>query len=240
MQSSVPYQVRRHVGDNLTTFDSKEELDKIKKWHPQCALLIRVKVPDDSRSRCPLGAKFGALPEEIVPLLQAAQVLRLTVTGVSFHIGSGAMQFRAYREAIAAAKIAFETSARLGMPKMHVLNIGGGFTAGSQFKEAASTVKAALRYYFPNEPGLIIMDEPVRFFAEKDHPTCKAARNYDSTVFGPTCDAIDTVMKGYRLPELNVDYWLVFPNMGAYRAAAGTSFNGFNTSDILTYLAYSN
>ncbi|KAK8974751.1 hypothetical protein V6N11_024393 [Hibiscus sabdariffa] len=279
------------VGVNLTTFDSKEELDKIKKWHPKCALLIRVKAPDDGSARCPLGAKFGALPEEVTPLLQAAQALRLTVAGVSFHIGSGAMQFIAYRQAIAAAKIAFETAARLGMPKMHVLNIGGGFTAGSQFDEAASTVKAALLDYFPNEPGVIIMAEPGRFFAESaftlatnvigkrvrgdireywindgiygsmncilfDHatitcvplagssnggdPTCKEARSYDSTVFGPTCDALDTVLKGYRLPELNVDDWLVFPNMGAYTAAAGSNFNGFNTSGILTYLAYSN
>ncbi|KAK8506641.1 hypothetical protein V6N13_103354 [Hibiscus sabdariffa] len=147
------------VGVNLTTFDSKEELDKIKKCHPKCALLIRVKAPDDGSARCPLGAKFGALPEEVTPLLQAAQALRLTVAGVSFHIGSGAMQFIAYRQAIAAAKIAFKTAARLGMPEMHVLNIGGGFTAGSQFDEAASTVKAALLDYYKIERNLYIRNK---------------------------------------------------------------------------------
>ncbi|XVF35895.1 hypothetical protein REPUB_Repub19eG0011000 [Reevesia pubescens] len=276
------------VGVNLTTFDSKEELEKIKKWHPKCALLIRVKAPDDGGARCPLGPKYGALPEEVTPLLQAAQAARLSVTGVSFHIGSGAMQFRAYREAIAAAKTVFETATRLGMPKMRVLNIGGGFTAGPQFGEAASTVKAALQAYFPNEPGLTVIAEPGRFFAESaftlatniigkrvrgdlreywindgiygsmncilyDHAvvTCmplaaagsastKGAKTYDSTVFGPTCDALDTVLKSYPLPELQVNDWLMFPNMGAYTAAAGSNFNGFNTSAILTYLAYSN
>jgi ornithine decarboxylase len=59
-------------------------------------------------------------------------------------------------------------------------------------------------------------------------------------VFGPTCDALDTVLTVHQLPELQVDDWLVFPNMGAYTAAAGSSFNGFNTAAILTYLSYSN
>ncbi|OMO87328.1 Ornithine/DAP/Arg decarboxylase [Corchorus capsularis] len=279
------------VGVNLTTFDSKEELEKIKKWHPKCALLIRVKGPDDGGARCPLGPKYGALPEEVSPLLQAAQAAGLNVKGVSFHIGSGAMQFRAYREAIAEAKTVFETAASLGMPKLRVLNIGGGFTAGPQFAEAASAVKSALQDYFPNEPELTVIAEPGRFFAESaftlatniigkrvrgdlreywindgiygsmncilyDHavvtctplaeaskhgnPTCKGAKTHDSTVFGPTCDALDTVLKDYPLPELQVNDWLVFPNMGAYTAAAGSNFNGFNTSAILTYLACSN
>ncbi|KAE8719474.1 Ornithine decarboxylase [Hibiscus syriacus] len=108
------------AGVNLTTFNSEDELDKIKKWHPKCALFIRVKAPDDGGSRCPL----GALPEEIIaPLPQATEALRLTVTGVSFHIDSRAMQFRAYREAIATAKMAFETAARLGMPKKYIFYI---------------------------------------------------------------------------------------------------------------------
>ncbi|OAY22566.1 ornithine decarboxylase [Manihot esculenta] len=279
------------VGVNLTTFDSKEELEKIRKCHPQCALLIRVKAPDDGGARCPLGPKFGALPEEVTPLLQAAKVARLKVVGVSFHIGSGATHSRAYRGAIAAAKTVFEAATRLGMPKMNVLNIGGGFTAGSQFDEAAIVIKSALQAYFPNEPGLTIISEPGRFFAESaftlatniigkrvrgelreywindgiygsmncilyDHatitctplactsnrlnPACKGLRTYSSTVFGPTCDALDTVLKDHQLPELQVNDWLVFPCMGAYTAAAGSNFNGFNTGSILTYLAYSN
>lgn len=279
------------VGVNLTTFDSKDEIDKIRKWHPKCALLIRIKAPDDGGARCPLGPKYGALPEEVAPLLQAAQSAGLAVAGVSFHIGSGATNSRAYQRAIAAAKTAFETATRLGMPRMRVLNIGGGFTADPQFNEAASAVKAALKSYFGNEPGLTVMAEPGRFFAESaftlatniigkrvrgelreywindgiygsmncilyDHatvtctplactsnranPTCKGARTYSSTVFGPTCDALDTVLTGHQLPELQVNDWLVFPNMGAYTAAAGSNFNGFSTSAILTYLAYSN
>ncbi|CAK7346104.1 unnamed protein product [Dovyalis caffra] len=278
------------VGVNLTAFDSEEELEKIRKWHPKCALLLRIKALDDSGARCPLGPKYGALPEEVTPLLQAAQSARLNVVGVSFHIGSGATHALAYKGAIASAKSVFEAAVRLGMPRMKILNIGGGFTAGSQFDEAATAIKSALQAYFPNEPGLTIISEPGRFFAESastlatniigkrvrgelreywindgiygsmncilyDHatitctplacnsnranPTCKGVRTYSSTVFGPTCDALDTVLMGHQLPELQVSDWLVFPNMGAYTAAAGSSFNGFNTAAILTYLASS-
>jgi ornithine decarboxylase len=151
---------------NLTTFDSKDEVEKIRKWHPKCDLLIRIKAPDDGGARCPLGPKYGALPEEVTPLLQAAQSAGLAVVGVSFHIGSGATNSRAYQRAIAAAKTAFDTATRLGMPRMRVLNIGGGFTANPQFDEAASAVKAALKSYFGNESGLTVMAEPGRFFAE--------------------------------------------------------------------------
>ena len=278
------------VGVNLTTFDSLDEVEKIRKWHPKCALLIRIKAPDDGGARCPLGPKYGALPEEVEPLLQAAKAARLTVSGVSFHIGSGATHSHAYRAAIEAAKKVFETAARLGLPEMRILNIGGGFTAGKPFEEAASNVRAALQTHFPNTQELSIIAEPGRFFGESaftlaanvigkrvrgelreywindglygsmncllyDHatltceplacnskranPTCKGAKTYSSTVFGPTCDALDTVLTDYQLPELQVNDWILFPNMGAYTMAAGSSFNGFKTSAILTYLAYS-
>lgn len=279
------------VGVNLTTFDSKGEVEKIRKWHPKCALLIRIKAPDDGGARCPLGPKYGALPDEVTPLLQAARAAQLTVTGVSFHVGSGATNSHVYGSAIEASKLVFEKAAQLGMPRMNVLNIGGGFTSGQQFEEAATAVKAATQTYFSDEPaGLSLIAEPGRYFAESaftlaaniigkrvrgevglreywindgiygsmncilyDHavvkcealactsnssnPTCEGAKTYSSTVFGPTCDALDTVLTGCQLPELEVNDWLVFPNMGAYTAAAGSSFNGFNTAAILTYLA---
>ncbi|XVF31174.1 hypothetical protein REPUB_Repub16aG0123200 [Reevesia pubescens] len=75
--------------------------------------------------------------------------------------------FRAFEDAILAAKTTFETAAQLGMPKMHILNIDEGFTSGPKFTEAASAVKVALKKYFPNEPttpGLTIMAKPGRFF----------------------------------------------------------------------------
>ncbi|PIA35539.1 hypothetical protein AQUCO_03500119v1 [Aquilegia coerulea] len=279
------------VGVNLTTFDSRNEIEKIRRWHPKCALLIRLKAPDDGGARCPLGPKYGALPEEITPLLEAANAARLMVSGVSFHVGSGATQSRAYHSAIGAAKNVFDTATRLGMPRMHILNVGGGFTVGHQYDDAAVTIKSSIKTYFGDYPGLMVISEPGRFFAETsftlatniigkrvrgdlreywindgiygsmncilyDHatvmatplacssnranPTCRGMKTYASTVFGPTCDALDTLLTGFQLPELQVNDWLVFPNMGAYTASAGSNFNGFKTSAISTYLAFSN
>lgn len=69
---------------------------------------------------------------------------------------------------------------------------------------------------------------------------CKNLPLHNSTVFGPTCDGLDTVLQNASLPNLDIGDWVVFPNMGAYTAAAGSSFNGFATSDIPTFYVLSN
>lgn len=187
------------------------------------------------------------------------------------------------------AKNVFETAKRLGLPRMRILNIGGGFTAGTLFLEAASTVMSAIRtnYAQDDDPDFTVMAEPGFFFAntpftlaatiigkrirgevreywindgaygsmsslfrENEYTrdtlplactsnpknvACEGDRMYNSTIFGPTCDARDVIKRDYRLPELEVNDWLVFPNMGGYTAAMGTGFNGFFSSDILTH-----
>ncbi|KAH9783092.1 diaminopimelate decarboxylase 2 chloroplastic [Citrus sinensis] len=288
------------VGVNLTTFDSVEELDKIRNWHPKSDLLIRIKSPDDSGAKYPLDSKYGAdhHPQEIMPLLKAAEASGLSVVGVSFHVGSEATNFAAFRGAIAAAKAVFDTAARTSNNKMRVLDIGGGFSFTNSnpklFQEAASIIKEALQAYFPNEllPGssLKVISEPGRFFAASAFTlyaqiigkrvrgelreywindgkfgslawvTCDEAiakctplpfassfttskgltRTYNSTVFGPTCDAFDEVFTGHKLPELEVNDWLVFSEMGAYTTACGTNFNGYSTVAIPTYVVRSN
>mmetsp|Transcript_6388 Transcript_6388/g.11996 ORF Transcript_6388/g.11996 Transcript_6388/m.11996 type:complete len:520 (+) Transcript_6388:206-1765(+) len=57
---------------------------------------------------------------------------------------------------------------------------------------------------------------------------------FPSTVFGPTCDGLDTVMHSALLPDMRVGDWLAFPNMGAYTTAAGSDFNGFDSKAIRT------
>nr|XP_018908757.1 PREDICTED: ornithine decarboxylase-like [Bemisia tabaci] len=276
------------VGVNLTTFDSESELEKMKRLHPTCELLIRIRVPDLRAVSDPHDAKFGALPDEIAPLLRTARALGLNIVGVSFHIGSGAVDFGAFEEAIAAAKSAFEIATQVGFPEMRILDIGAGFNSGSRFIGAALAVKRALKKNFPDREALRILAEPGRYFArspftlvtcimgkrvrgdvreywiddgifgsmcclksDQGHDELKltplvlrgSARlgtmTYRSTIFGPTCHPLDVVSRGYKLPDLEVNDWLVFHNMGAYTSAAGTDFNGFKTSAIPTYAAQS-
>uniref|UniRef100_A0A6N2K3K1 Uncharacterized protein n=1 Tax=Salix viminalis TaxID=40686 RepID=A0A6N2K3K1_SALVM len=43
---------------------------------------------------------------------------------------------------------------------------------------------------------------PLACNSNSDNPVCKGERSYSSTVFGPTCDGLDTVLMGHQLPEL--------------------------------------
>lgn len=47
-----------------------------------------------------------------------------------------------------------------------------------------------------------------------------------ASVWGPTCDGLDCIAAEASLPELRVGDWLYFEDMGAYTAAAGSTFNG--------------
>ncbi|KAM1686395.1 hypothetical protein FF1_034226 [Malus domestica] len=278
------------VGVNLATFDSIDELNKIKRCHPKCSLLLRIAVLNDTSSWRSFGTKFGALSEEVAPLLRHADKLGLRVVGVSFHVGSKASESQVYRGAIAAARAAFDVADELKLPKMHVLDIGGGFKANPLFDEIAETLNDAIKEHFgdhQSESDLVVMAEPGRFFAETpftlvanvmgkrvrgekreywitdgiygsfnlpafdkscltvsplllhtpDHHHHSVAI-YSSTVFGPTCDSLDTVVADYKLPELKLNDYLVFHNMGAYTSSAGTNFNGFCISGIPTYLTF--
>ncbi len=62
---------------------------------------------------------------------------------------------------------------------------------------------------------------------------------HPSTVFGPTCDGLDTVLRDYELPEMDVGDWLLFPNMGAYTLCGASKFNGINAVDVPTFYVYS-
>jgi ornithine decarboxylase len=56
---------------------------------------------------------------------------------------------------------------------------------------------------------------------------------YISTVFGPTCDSIDTIYKDILLPELNINDILYIENFGSYTISASAFFNGFKTTNFI-------
>jgi ornithine decarboxylase len=53
------------------------------------------------------------------------------------------------------------------------------------------------------------------------------------SVFGPTCDALDTISHAENLPELNLGEMLFSKNIGAYTTASATDFNGFARARIV-------
>jgi ornithine decarboxylase len=54
-----------------------------------------------------------------------------------------------------------------------------------------------------------------------------------SSVFGPTCDAFDTVTLGAELPELEIGDLVYSENIGAYSIASSTYFNGFPPAKVV-------
>lgn len=56
-----------------------------------------------------------------------------------------------------------------------------------------------------------------------------------STLFGPTCDGMDIVLKDVVLPRLELDDWIAFKDMGAYTIAGACIFNGIGFPFIPKY-----
>jgi len=62
---------------------------------------------------------------------------------------------------------------------------------------------------------------------------------HKSTIYGPTCDGMDTLMRAEVLPDLAVGDWMVWPSFGAYTLAAGTAFNGFDSRAVPVHYVFS-
>jgi ornithine decarboxylase len=60
---------------------------------------------------------------------------------------------------------------------------------------------------------------PVKSFTKGPTQIC--------SVFGPTCDALDTISLAEELPDMELGDFIYAPNIGAYAAVSSTSFNGF-------------
>ena len=112
---------------SMTVFDGEDELHKIAALGGhKMELLLRL-TTDDKASICRFSKKFGCPVEEAPKLLEVAKSLGLTVAGVSFHVGSGCGDSDAYVTALSDAQRIFAAGEALGMPPMHIVDIGGGF-----------------------------------------------------------------------------------------------------------------
>ncbi len=118
-------QFSRSIDVDLLVFDNECELFKIKSYHPQSKLLLRIKV-DDSESVCRFSEKFGIEKESIKQLLNLAKIINIDVCGVSFHIGSSCKNPVQYYKALELTKYAFDVSNEVGL-NFNMIDIGGGF-----------------------------------------------------------------------------------------------------------------
>lgn len=146
------------------TFDNADELYKIARAHPGAKLVIRI-LTDDSKSLCAFGIKFGAPLVTVPGLLAKARELKLSVVGVSFHVGSGCYDPSAYTDAIMRARAVFDMGKDAGY-NFGLLDVGGGFEEAS-FERTASVLTEALDHYFPDRRDIKVIAEPGRFYVSK-------------------------------------------------------------------------
>ncbi|KAF9572094.1 hypothetical protein EC968_010345 [Mortierella alpina] len=161
--SFVKYAYQNKV--RMMTFDNAEELHKIKRFHPEAQLVLRI-LTDDSKSLCKLGLKFGAPLDTTAYLLATAQELGLDVIGVSFHVGSGCFDANAFGEAVIRARRVFDQAKDYGFT-FNFLDVGGGFpsahvTEGITFEKVATILGSTVDALFG--PEVRVIAEPGRYY----------------------------------------------------------------------------
>ena len=137
------------------TFDSIEELHKIKKAFPLAECILRIAV-ETTTAMYNLSEKFGAFMDDVPKMLQTGKKLGLRIKGVAFHTGSGGVTFESYKTSIMNARAIFDMAQGLGLQEMDFLDIGGGFSlicpnTGKNFDEVAPMIGKLLDDVFPEE-----------------------------------------------------------------------------------------
>jgi diaminopimelate decarboxylase len=172
MTSQIRYARSNDV--DLMTFDCEEELYKIKLYHPYANLILRIAV-DDSKSLMKFNKKFGCKLENVDELLTIAKTLKLEVTGISFHVGSGCSDANNFYNAINDCKTASDIAGKLGIT-IKIIDIGGGFPGldtNVRFEDIAKEVNNGINDFFGKEVlqdnTIQFIAEPGRYFAQKSH-----------------------------------------------------------------------
>ena len=152
-----------------STFDSIEELEKIKRIYPDAEVILRIKTSDELSS-IQLSKKFGADQTKWDSLLNKCNELKLNFIGVSFHVGTGSYDTSTFLKAIVNSAEVFKLAKEIGF-NPYLLDIGGGFpgndNAKPTFEEFTKQINTTIDEHFSNITNLEMIAEPGRYFAEE-------------------------------------------------------------------------
>ncbi|MGI9453384.1 MAG: type III PLP-dependent enzyme [Pirellulales bacterium] len=140
------------------------------------------------------------------------------------------------RFATLAKKLNYELD-RLFPKSIEILAEPGRFLVASAGSAVSKIIGKAVRndklcYYvddgvYHTYSGIIFDHCTYRMKSFKAGPTQLCA------VFGPTCDALDTISLAEQLPDLKIGDYLYSNTIGAYSAASSTHFNGFPPAKVV-------
>ncbi|KAK3743331.1 hypothetical protein QZH41_013903 [Actinostola sp. cb2023] len=179
-------------GVSMMTFDSKEELFKIKELYPDAELLIRFRPTCKDALYEVNGFKFGAAVEDCSDILAVAKDLGLNIIGVSFHVGTCCFNEMSFVKSIQSSRNIFDQAVsrlhidKCDRPTIHkavlsfllqeklgfsfsILDIGGGFpgkdSQDALFEKMCHVINHSLEQNFPVSTGVKIIAEPGNYFA---------------------------------------------------------------------------
>ncbi len=126
---------------------------------------------------------------------------------------------------------------RLFPPDVEILAEPGRFlvaTAGTLVAEViGKAVRGGKRCYYIND-GIYGTFSGVLFDHIPYHlKSFRKGKEEICAVFGPTCDALDTISVAENLPELELGDFVYSENIGAYSHASSTWFNGFPPAKVV-------
>jgi ornithine decarboxylase len=135
------------------------------------------------------------------------------------------------------AKILSTELNRLFPKNMEILAEPGRFMVGTTATLVAEVIgkseRDGKRCYYIND-GIYHTFSGVLFDHCQYHlKAFKKGPKRISAVFGPTCDALDTISQAEELPELQLGDLVYSENIGAYTHASSTYFNGFPPAKVL-------
>jgi len=210
---SVKYiEFAKDAGVNLMVVDCICEMEKIRDYYPEAAVLVRIK-GDDSHSLCKFNSKYGLDMDEIDGIFRRALELKTRIKGVSFHIGSFCKNKNVFLDAIQKSRRVFEIGKLYGYD-MNILDIGGGFLGdihNTLFDETADVINGAICANFPSNEidNMQFIAEPGRYFSSASHTLVTSVISIKSKVDNET-------------GETTMIYYI---NDGIYGIFSGTVFD---------------
>lgn len=161
-------EIRAALRFGIHTFviDNPDELRKFRQHRNHAQVLLRLSFRDPT-AVVDLSRKFGCEPAAVVPMLEFARSLGVTIRGLSFHVGSQVAEPKKYVEAIGVCAELIEQASASGLAALNLLDIGGGFPIAyggtmQPIREFCRPIRQALKQ-LPR--GVRVIAEPGRFIA---------------------------------------------------------------------------
>ena len=196
--NAIKFGVRTFVADN------PDEVQKFARHTADAELLLRVSFRSPG-AVCDLSRKFGCDPEDLLALARLAADLGVSVRGLSFHVGSQAMDSAKHVEALQACTKLMAAARKEKLGTFDTLDIGGGFPI-----DYAQPVQDISRFCAPLRAALGKLPKRVRVIAEPGR-----------FIVGPSALGVASVMGRAR----REGHWWYYLDDGLYGSYSGQLFD---------------